>query len=116
MLVMSSLHLLCFGNSITAGWTELGIQWHPYAVTLLDGLGKSVPGIDFTADVQGAPGDRVVSPPGGYLPRMDILCKLFFRVRYSDCLLYQSIGKRHPGAIITRNAGFSIRMFLHIIF
>lgn len=69
----NALHILCFGNSITAGWTELGVQWHPYAMSLLDGLGRLVPSTDFTADIQGAPGDRVVSPPGGYLPRMDIL-------------------------------------------
>lgn len=78
MLTMASLHILCFGNSLTAGWTDLGAVAHPYATAMLDGLGRSIPSIKLTADVQGLPGDRVVSPPGGYLPRIDLLCKLCF--------------------------------------
>jgi len=66
-------YILCFGNSLTAGWTDLGHPAHPYALSLLDGLGNSFPSTDFTADVQGVPGDRVVSPPGYYLPRIDAL-------------------------------------------
>ena len=75
---MKSLNILCFGDSITAGWSHGGTVYHPYADVMLASLGKALPSLNVTADVQGLPGDQVTSPPGGLLPRMDILCKLVF--------------------------------------
>ncbi|PQE04070.1 GDSL-like lipase acylhydrolase protein [Rutstroemia sp. NJR-2017a BVV2] len=46
---------------------------HPYAIALSDTLRDNFPHIPFAIDVQGLPGDQVVSPPGSYLPRLDIL-------------------------------------------
>jgi hypothetical protein len=57
-----------------------GPEWHPYANSLVESLKNSFPSLKITADVQGLPGDRVVSPPGGYLPRIDILCELWFLI------------------------------------
>ena len=75
ILMMESLNILCFGDSLTAGWSHGGTVYHPYADGMLSFLEKSLPSFNFTADVQGVPGDQVTSPPGGFLPRMDILCR-----------------------------------------
>lgn len=80
MLAIDSLNILCFGDSLTAGWYMSGPEWHPYANSLVESLKNSFPSLKITADVQGLPGDRVVSPPGGYLPRIDILCELWFLI------------------------------------
>jgi lysophospholipase L1-like esterase len=76
MHVMKSLHILCFGDSITAGWSHGGAVIHPYADAMLGSLEKALKTYNITADVQGNPGDQVITPPGGFLTRMDILCKL----------------------------------------
>jgi lysophospholipase L1-like esterase len=75
MLIKKPLNILCFGDSITAGWSHGGTVYHPYADAMLDALEKALPSLKFTADIQSLPGDQVTSPPGGFLPRMDILCK-----------------------------------------
>lgn len=72
---MKSLNVLCFGDSITAGWSHGGTVYHPYADAMLASLKKSLSFPNITADVQGSPGDQVTTPPGGFLTRMDILCK-----------------------------------------
>lgn len=74
-MLLNPLHILTFGNSITAGWTEMGTVYHPYSGKLVELLQKSLPSYNVTIDVQGLPGDRIVSPPGYFLPRMDTLCK-----------------------------------------
>jgi hypothetical protein len=68
---MNPVSVLCFGNSLTQGFPIN----HPYAIALSDTLRNNFPNIPFAIDVQGLPGDQVVSPPGSYLPRLDILCK-----------------------------------------
>ena len=90
MRVMKSLNILCFGDSITAGWSHGGTVYHPYADEMLASLEKSLKISDITADVQGNPGDQVTTPPGGFLTRIDILCK----PRPFVCCLYVCI--RHP--------------------
>jgi hypothetical protein len=81
-MLMNALHILTFGNSITAGWTR-GIYPHPYAIKLLEHLEKALPSTNVIIDIQGLPGDQVVSPPGGFVPRMDILCKLLLLVEFT---------------------------------
>lgn len=71
---MKSLNILAFGNSLTAGWTR-GLYPHPYSIRLTSLLETALPQVNFTIDVQGQPGDMVVSPPGYYIPRMEALCK-----------------------------------------
>ena len=65
MLIENSIHILCFGNSLTAGFP----MGHPYAISLLETLEQALPSTVITTDVQGAPGDQVVSPPGGKIFR-----------------------------------------------
>ena len=75
MLIMNPIHILCFGDSITAGYSSWDREYHPYAWKLLELLNESFPSTQITTDIQGALGDQVVTPPGGYLTRIDILCK-----------------------------------------
>ncbi|GAM43934.1 hypothetical protein TCE0_060f19153 [Talaromyces pinophilus] len=72
------LKILCFGNSLTAGFRSYGIEPnHPYALTLKEQLlsaelDASLLGGDglVDIDVEGQPGDLVNSPPGRFLERM----------------------------------------------
>jgi hypothetical protein len=74
MMIGSSLHILCFGDSLTAGWSSSGV--HSYSIALEASLTKALPDVKITIDNQGLNGDQVNTPPGGFLTRMDILCKL----------------------------------------
>lgn len=73
MLLPQALHILCFGDSLTAG--AFGGGYHPYAIALQASLEKALPHVKITIDNQGLNGDQVTSPPGGFLPRMNTLCK-----------------------------------------
>ncbi|GAQ03721.1 hypothetical protein ALT_1042 [Aspergillus lentulus] len=64
------LSILCFGNSLTAGYYHFGCDYHPYALTLKDKLQAAFPTTTFTVDVDGLPGDLVISPVGTFLPRI----------------------------------------------
>jgi len=82
MLITKSIHILCFGDSLTAGWMSGTMIYHPYNESMVEKLQKSLPTIDFTTDVQGLPGDQVASPPGRFVPRMGILCKYISSLSY----------------------------------
>lgn len=66
-----SLRILCFGDSLTAGYTSHGWEFYPYADHLRAGLQRllSTSGID--VDVDGFSGDQV---RGSYLPRIKRKC------------------------------------------
>ncbi|RAO72904.1 uncharacterized protein BHQ10_008916 [Talaromyces amestolkiae] len=76
------LKILCFGNSLTAGFRSYGIKPnHPYALTLKEQLlsaelDASILGGDglVDIDVEGQPGDLVNCPPGRFLERMKRRC------------------------------------------
>ncbi|KAF4627932.1 hypothetical protein G7Y89_g10219 [Cudoniella acicularis] len=73
MIMTKSLHILCFGDSLTHGYSKMGALYHPYSIALQASLEKAFPTMNITIDEQGQNGDQVTSPPGGFLPRMDIL-------------------------------------------
>ncbi|KAH6670089.1 SGNH hydrolase-type esterase domain-containing protein [Halenospora varia] len=73
MITANALHILCFGDSITHGFSKMGTLYHPYAIALQASLERAFPTWNITIDEQGQNGDQVASPPGGFLPRMDIL-------------------------------------------
>jgi hypothetical protein len=82
MVAMSPIHILAFGNSITAGWVKMELPFHPYSGSLISTLQQHLPSAQITVDVQGMPGDQVVSPTDGsctncgvFVPRITTLCK-----------------------------------------
>ena len=66
-----SLRILCFGDSLTAGYTRYGWEFHPYADHLRTGLQHMLSASDIHVDVAGLSGDQV---RGSYLPRIKREC------------------------------------------
>lgn len=66
-----SLRILCFGDSLTAGYTRYGWEFYPYADHLRVGLQRSLSTPDIQVDVAGLSGDQV---QGSYLPRIKAKC------------------------------------------
>ena len=66
-----SLRILCFGDSLTAGYTSYGREFHPYADHLRTGLQHMLSTSDIHVDVAGLSGDQV---RGGYLRRIKWAC------------------------------------------
>lgn len=62
------IRVLCFGASITAGWTAGGRHHYPYATRLSSRLADELPTSHFSIDVDGSPGDTVIH--GQYMDRM----------------------------------------------
>ncbi|CAI7659658.1 unnamed protein product [Penicillium pancosmium] len=63
------LSILCFGNSLTAGYYNYGEHYHPYAKKLTEILQPVLPTTEITTDVAGLPGDLVCSP-GSFVSRI----------------------------------------------
>ena len=66
-----SLRILCFGDSLTAGYTNYGWEFFPYADHLRVGLQHMLSTSDIQVDVDGFSGDQV---RGSYLPRIKRKC------------------------------------------
>ena len=66
-----SLRILCFGDSLTAGYTSYGREFYPYADHLRTGLQHMLSASDIHVDVAGLSGDQV---RGGYLRRIKWAC------------------------------------------
>ena len=66
-----SLRILCFGASITSGFYQFGLAYHPYSIALEARLAKSLPeDTKVTIHVDGLPGDTVVD--GNYWSRLAV--------------------------------------------
>ncbi|KAL8724206.1 MAG: hypothetical protein Q9166_008084 [cf. Caloplaca sp. 2 TL-2023] len=65
---LKSLRILCFGDSLTAGYSGYGYFHYPYAAQIREQLKKALPATDITIDVSGLSGDRVIA--GQYLQRI----------------------------------------------
>lgn len=68
------LVILCFGNSLTAGYYCYGLHYHPYAGKLRETLKAAYPDTEIKIDVDGVPGDLAISPPGRFLRRIQDKC------------------------------------------
>lgn len=66
-----SLRILCFGDSLTAGYTSYGWEFYPYADHLRSGLQHALSTPDVEVDVAGLSGDQV---QGSYLSRIRAKC------------------------------------------
>lgn len=69
-----TLRILCFGDSLTAGYSRWGMVHFPYAEHLHWPLQKLLPFTNIIIDVAGESGDRVIGPPGQYLRRIEAKC------------------------------------------
>lgn len=64
-----SLRVLCFGDSLTSGWSQHGTSAHPYSQSLTRVLSSAFPRLRVEAHADGLPGDVVVG--GRYLARIE---------------------------------------------
>ncbi|KAK4692416.1 hypothetical protein P7C71_g4787, partial [Lecanoromycetidae sp. Uapishka_2] len=67
-MTRTDIHVLCFGASITAGWSSYGQHFYPYATRLSARLADELPTSHFGIDVDGSPGDTVLH--GQYVRRL----------------------------------------------
>lgn len=84
-----TLRILCFGDSITAGFTNHGTSRHPYAGALKSSLQTSFPDLNIITDNHGLSGDQVQFPEGSYLPRITSICEIHYHglkigMRFAD--------------------------------
>ena len=68
MAMPTPIRILCFGASITAGWSQLGTRYYHYASTLEAHLREILPNRHFSIHVDGLPGDTVIQ--GQYKKRL----------------------------------------------
>ena len=74
-----SLRVLCFGDSLTAGYTKYGYEHYPYADHLRVGLQHMLSSSDIQVEVAGLSGDQV---QGQYLNRIKAKCPITEERRY----------------------------------
>jgi hypothetical protein len=71
----SKLRVLCFGDSLTSGYSALGAIHHPYEEALAAILESGLPRIDIETLEDGKDGDLVSSDMrGGFLARIKKHC------------------------------------------
>ena len=65
----NQIRVLCFGASITAGFSAGGLHYYPYATRLSARLADELPTSHFSINVDGSPGDTMLH--GQYINRMN---------------------------------------------
>ncbi|KAL8632854.1 hypothetical protein Q9189_001408 [Teloschistes chrysophthalmus] len=70
---LKSLRILCFGDSLTAGYSGYGYFHYPYAKQIRERLKEALPTTEVTVDVSGLSGDRVID--GQFLRRTKGQCE-----------------------------------------
>ena len=85
----SSLRILCFGASITAGFHKFGLAHHPYALRLEERLKEKFPHADIDIDIDALSGDRIIA--GQYFSRLKLRCTGKTKIQY-DWIIVQGGG------------------------
>ena len=75
---MDSINILCFGDSLTEGYTYEGTSFTPYAESMKSWLKFAWPSTKINVDIDGLSGGEVNGPRpnGDFLARMSDNCKL----------------------------------------
>jgi lysophospholipase L1-like esterase len=74
------IRILCFGDSLTAGYCGWGTVYHPYRDKLVQMVEMAFPEYEVETAVDGISGD-MVGPGGGFKGRMEKRCKYTFTLR-----------------------------------
>lgn len=72
---MESINILCFGDSLTEGYTAFGSAFTPYAKAMESRLKSSWPATKINVDVEGMSGDMVDEDAGLFLTRIKDQCE-----------------------------------------
>lgn len=96
------ISILCFGNSLTAGYHCFGLEYHPYAEKLKETIQAVRPKTEITADVEGLPGD-LVTFPGAFLQRLEgkLANKQYDWVIFLGGTKYVLIDPRTPQSLVS---------------
>lgn len=73
---MDRLDILCFGDSLTEGYSDGGLTWCPYAESMSNFLKATWPSKIVAIEVKGRSGDFVISPHGKFMQRIQRECGL----------------------------------------
>ena len=65
------LRILCFGDSLTIGYSSFGAIYHPYSEALQQMIAMALPDLEVEIVEDGRSGDRIV---GGFHERMEKNC------------------------------------------
>ncbi|KAL8417486.1 hypothetical protein RB594_001234 [Gaeumannomyces avenae] len=66
-MARNKLRILCFGDSLTAGYASLGTVYRPYSEQMVELLRPALPDVEIETVVDGRPGDTTT----GFLSRLD---------------------------------------------
>lgn len=67
-----SLRILCYGDSLTAGYSAYGATYHPYSEVLEEKLAAAFPDLKVDVSESGMPGELAVN--GAFLTRLNSEC------------------------------------------
>lgn len=73
---MEEIKILCFGDSLTAGYSDYGMTMTPYGLWMIDKLEAHWPENTVNVVIEGMSGD-LVGPPGSFLRRLTKKCRKF---------------------------------------
>lgn len=91
-----TLRILCFGDSLTAGYSGMGAVYHPYSETLEQMVAMAFPEYRIETVEDGKPGD-LASSRGSFLSRMGKICEPFTLLPFSFRLpLYPPSCRKPP--------------------
>ena len=75
MANLKKLRILCFGDSLTEGYSGWGSSFTPYSEKLEEMLTMAFPDVDVEIETDGLSGDMVTGR-AAFLARMKLHCKL----------------------------------------
>ncbi|KAJ2893092.1 GDSL-like Lipase/Acylhydrolase [Zalerion maritima] len=67
---LRTVRILCFGDSLTCGYTQDGTMYHPYAHNMMKILRMAFPEVKLDISVEGEAGDYVCPPQGYFYQRL----------------------------------------------
>lgn len=72
---MGKVKILCFGDSLTEGYSKWGLLYTPYAKSLEEKLKAAWPNTGIEIEVDGVSGDCVIPAYGDFLDRITADCR-----------------------------------------
>ena len=110
----TSLRVLCFGDSLTAGYTKYGYEHHPYADNLRADLRYLLSTKDVNVEVEGLSGDLVQGRTAQFLRRIKAKCPVDEPRQYDWIIIMggtNDLGWGHEPYQIYQGLSKSFRVF-----